>query len=153
MQPFSINIPQAALNDLQDRLARTNWPDQLPGAGAMDWKRGVPLAYIKELADYWRTGYDWRAQEAALNKFPQFTTEIDGQNIHFLHVRSPEPNALPLLLLHGYPSSVIEFMKIIGPLSDPRSYGGDPAEAFHVVAPSLPGFGFLHTGTGSWLGA
>ncbi len=97
--------------------------------------------------------YDWCAQEARLNQFPQFITEIDGQNIHFLHVRSPEPNALPLLLLHGYPSSFVEFMNIIGPLADPRSHGGDPADAFHVVVPSLPGYGYLHTGAGSRVGA
>ncbi|MCI0398106.1 MAG: epoxide hydrolase [Chloroflexi bacterium] len=139
IQPFRINIPQAALDDLRERLARTNWPYELPGA---EWSRGVPVAYMKELAEYWRTGYDWRGQEARLNTFPQFITEIDGQNLHFLHVRSPEPDALPLLILHGYPSSVVEFMNIIGPLADPRAYGGDPADAFHVVVPSLPGFGF-----------
>jgi len=139
VQPFKIDIPQAALDDLHDRLARTNWPYDLPGA---EWSRGVPVAYMKELAEYWRTGYDWRKQEALLNAFPQFTTEIDGQTIYFLHVRSPEPNAVPLLILHGYPSSIAEFMRIIGPLTDPRAYGGDPADAFQLVAPSLPGFGF-----------
>jgi pimeloyl-ACP methyl ester carboxylesterase len=139
VKPFRINIPQAALDDLHERLARTNWPDELPGVA---WSRGVPVSYLQELADYWRTGYDWRAQEARLNEFPQFTTEIDGQTIHFLHVLSPEPNALPLLILHGYPSSVVEFMNIIGALADPRSYGGDAADAFHVVVPSLPGYGF-----------
>jgi len=139
VQPFKIDIPQAALDDLHDRLARTNWPYDLPGA---EWSRGVPVAFMKELAEYWRTGYDWRKQEALLNAFPQFTTEIDGQTIHFLHVRSPEPNAVPLLILHGYPSSIAEFMRIIGPLTDPRAYGGDPADAFQLVAPSLPGFGF-----------
>jgi len=139
VQPFKIDIPQAALDDLHDRLARTNWPYDLPGA---EWSRGVPVAYMKELAEYWRTGYDWRKQEALLNAFPQFTTEIDGQTIHFLHVRSPEPKAVPLLILHGYPSSIAEFMRIIGPLTDPRAYGGDPADAFQLVAPSLPGFGF-----------
>jgi len=142
IQSFSINIPQSTLNDLQDRLAHTNWPDQLPAVDAMDWSRGVPVSYLKELADYWRMGYDWRAQEARLNQFPQFITEIDGQNIHFLHVRSPEQNALPLLILHGYPSSFVEFMNIIGPLAEPRSYGSDTADAFHLVVPSLPGYGF-----------
>jgi pimeloyl-ACP methyl ester carboxylesterase len=102
----------------------------------------VPLDYLKGLAEYWRSGFDWRAQEAKLNRFPQFVTEIDGQTIHFLHVRSPEPNALPLIITHGYPSSVVELIDMIGPLTDPRSHGGDPADAFHVVAPSLPGFGF-----------
>ncbi|KAB2344372.1 epoxide hydrolase family protein [Actinomadura rudentiformis] len=139
IRPFHIDIPQADLDDLRDRLARTRWPDELPGVG---WSYGAPVSYVKELAEYWRTGYDWREHEAALNRFPQFTTEIDGQNIHFLHVRSPEPDALPLILTHGWPGSVAEFMKILGPLADPRAHGGDPADAFHVVAPSLPGFGF-----------
>jgi pimeloyl-ACP methyl ester carboxylesterase len=139
IRPFRIEIPQADLDDLRDRLANTRWPAQLPGVG---WTRGVPVDYLTELADYWRTGYDWRAQEKQLNDIPQFTTEIDGQNIHFLHVRSPEPDALPLIISHGWPGSVAEFLKIIGPLTDPRSYGGDPADAFHVVAPSMPGFGF-----------
>ena len=139
VKPFKINIPQEDLDDLQERLKRTRWPDELPDVG---WSRGVPLGYLKELAEYWRTGYDWRKQEARLNEFPQFTTEIDGQNIHFLHVRSPEPDALPLIITHGYPSSIVEFMNMIGPLTNPRTHGGNPADAFHVVAPSLPGFGF-----------
>jgi pimeloyl-ACP methyl ester carboxylesterase len=139
MQPFKIEVPQSALDDLRERLARTRWPGELPGLG---WSRGVPLGYIKELAGYWRTSFDWRGQEARLNAFPQFATTIDGQNIHFLHVRSPEPEALPLIITHGYPGSVVEFMNFIGPLTDPRSHGGDAADAFHVVAPSLPGFGF-----------
>ncbi|WP_067833816.1 epoxide hydrolase family protein [Actinomadura kijaniata] len=139
INPFRIDIPQADLDDLRARLARTRWPDEPPGTG---WSYGVPSSYARELAEYWRTVYDWRAQEAALNEYPQFTTEIDGQNIHFLHVRSPEPDALPLVLTHGWPGSIAEFMKVIGPLTDPRAHGGDPADAFHVVAPSLPGFGF-----------
>ncbi len=139
IRPFRIAIPQAALDDLRERLARTRWPDELPGAG---WAYGVPLAYMKELAAYWRDGYDWRAWEAKLNEFPQYMTAIDGQTIHFLHVRSPEPNALPLILTHGWPGSIAEFLGIIGPLSDPRAHGGDPAQAFHLVIPSLPGFGF-----------
>jgi epoxide hydrolase len=139
VKPFKINIPQADLDDLQERLKRTRWPDELPDVG---WSRGVPLGYLKELAEYWRTSYDWRKWEARLNEFPQFTTEIDGQNIHFLHVRSPEPDALPLIITHGYPSSIVEFMNMISPLTNPRIHGGDPADAFHVVAPSLPGFGF-----------
>jgi len=141
-QPFSIQISEAAVNDLQDRLAKVNWPDQLPGGDKMDWSRGVPLAYLQELAAYWGTGYDWRAQEARLNTFPQFMTEIDGQNIHFLHVRSAEPNALPLLILHGYPSSFVEYVQMIEQLTNPRAHGGDPADAFHVIIPSLPGYGF-----------
>jgi epoxide hydrolase len=137
-QPFRIEIAPADLDDLRDRLGRTRWPDELPDVG---WAYGVPLGYLKRLADYWRTGYDWRAHEARLNEFGQFTTTIDGQNIHFLHVRSPEPEALPLIATHGWPGSIVEFMKIIGPLTDPRNHGGDPADAFHLVAPSLPGFG------------
>jgi epoxide hydrolase len=139
IRPFRIDISQADLDDLADRLAHTRWPDELPGAG---WEAGVPLGYLKDLAAYWRTDYDWRAHEARLNQFPQFTTGIDGQNVHFLHVRSPEPGALPLVITHGWPGSVAEFMKIIDPLTDPARHGGDSADAFHVVAPSLPGFGF-----------
>lgn len=137
--PFQTNIPQDRLDDLRQRLAHIRWPGEVPGAG---WEAGVPLDYLKDLADYWHTKYDWRAHEARLNEFPQFTTVIDGQTVHFLHVRSPEPGALPLILTHGWPGSVVEFMKIIGPLTDPARHGGDPADAFHVVAPSLPGFGF-----------
>ncbi|MFI7539038.1 epoxide hydrolase family protein [Streptosporangium sp. NPDC049376] len=139
IHPFQIDIPQTRLDDLRGRLAATRWPDELPGVG---WSYGVPVAYARKLADYWRTGFDWRAAEARLNAFPQFTTEVDGQNIHFLHARSPEPDALPLIITHGWPGSVAEFMKIIGPLTDPVSYGGARSDAFHVVAPSIPGFGF-----------
>lgn len=139
IKPFTISIPQEDLDNLRERLAHTRWPDELPGVG---WSRGVPLGYLQELAEYWRTSYDWRAWEAKLNAFPQFSTEIDGQNIHFLHVRSPEPNALPLILTHGYPGSVVEFLEILSLLTDPRADGGDPADAFDVVVPSIPGFGF-----------
>ena len=139
MQPFRIDVPQEDLDDLEERLASTRWPDELPGVG---WSRGVPRGYLQGLADYWRSDYDWRAWEAKLNAFPQYVTEIDGQTIHFLHVRSPEPDALPLIMSHGYPGSFVEFLRMIGPLSDPAAYGGDPADAFHVVAPSIPGFGF-----------
>ncbi|WP_328426704.1 epoxide hydrolase [Micromonospora sp. NBC_00389] len=139
MTPFKIEISQDRLDDLRRRLADARWPSQLPGTS---WEAGVPLGYLKDLADYWGTSYDWRAHEAQLNEFPQFTTAIDGQTVHFLHVRSPEPGALPLIITHGWPGSIVEFMKIIGPLTDPARYGGDPADAFHVVAPSLPGFGF-----------
>ncbi len=139
VKPFTINISQVALDDLQERLKRTRWPNEIKGIG---WSRGVPLDYLKRLAEYWRTQYDWRKQEALLNTFPQFTTEIDGQTIHFLHVRSPEPDALPILLIHSWPGSIVEFTRMIGPLTDPRAHGGDPADAFHVVAPSIPGFGF-----------
>jgi pimeloyl-ACP methyl ester carboxylesterase len=137
--PFRIDVSQADLDDLVSRLAATRWPDELPGVG---WTYGAPLSYVRELAEYWRTAYDWRKHEAALNEFPQFTTELDGQNVHFLHVRSPEPDALPLVLTHGWPGSVAEFTKVIGPLTDPAAHGADPADAFHVVIPSLPGFGF-----------
>jgi pimeloyl-ACP methyl ester carboxylesterase len=139
IRPFRIDIPQADLDDLRDRLARTRWPGKPPGTG---WQAGVPVGYLKDLAGYWATGYDWRAHEAALNQFSQFTTTIDGQNVHFLYVRSPEPGALPLIITHGWPGSVVEFTNIIGPLTDPARHGGDAADAFHVVAPSLPGFGF-----------
>jgi epoxide hydrolase len=139
VRPFRIDIPQPDLDDLRDRLARTRWPDELPGNG---WARGVPTGYLRELAAYWRDGYDWRKHEAALNACPQFTTTIDGAIVHFLHVRSPEPGALPLILTHGWPGSVAEFLRVIGPLADPAAHGGEPADAFHLVIPSLPGYGF-----------
>ena len=146
--PFRIDIPEADLDDLRDRLARTRWPDELPDVG---WSRGVPLGYLKELAEYWRSGYDWRKHEAALNERPQFTTTIDGQKIHFMHVRSPEPDALPLILTHGWPGSIVEFQDVIGQLTDPHAHGGDPGDAFHVVVPSIPGFGFSGpTGEAGW---
>jgi epoxide hydrolase len=137
--PFRIDIPQADLDDLTARLAATRWPDEVTGAGT---SYGMPLAVVKRLAERWTRGYDWRAHEARLNEFPQYATAIDGQNIHFLHVRSAEPGAVPLLLLHGWPGSVLEFADMIGPLTDPRVHGGDPSRAFHVVVPSLPGYGF-----------
>jgi len=139
IQPFRIDIPQADLDDLKARLARARWPDQLPGVG---WDYGIPLSYVKELAGYWRTGYDWRVHERRLNTFPQFTTTIDGQNIHFLHVRSTERDALPLIITHGWPGSIVEFMEVIGPLTNPAAHGGNPADAFHLVVPSIPGYGF-----------
>ena len=139
IRPFRVEVPDEALDDLRNRLDGTRWPSEVAGAG---WSRGVPLGYLKELAGYWRDGFDWRKQEAELNQVPQFTTMIDGQTIHFLHVRSPEPGALPLIVSHGYPGSVVEFLDLLGPLSDPRAHGGDPADAFHLVIPSLPGFGF-----------
>jgi pimeloyl-ACP methyl ester carboxylesterase len=139
IRPFRIEIPEAQLDDLRERLERTRWPGELPGVG---WSRGVPLSYLKELAEYWGTRYDWRRHEARLNSFPQFTTEIDGQRIHFLHVRSPERGALPLVLTHGWPGSVVEFIELIEPLTNPRAHGGEPSAAFDLVIPSLPGFGF-----------
>ncbi|MFI5896977.1 epoxide hydrolase family protein [Actinoplanes sp. NPDC051513] len=138
-KPFRVDIPQTALDELRHRLAGTRWPDELPGVG---WEYGVSKGYLTELVEYWRTGYDWRRHEARLNAVPQFTTEIDGQTVHFLHVCSPEPDALPLIITHGWPSTVYDFLDILGPLTDPRAHGGDPADAFHVVAPSLPGFAF-----------
>jgi pimeloyl-ACP methyl ester carboxylesterase len=134
IRPFRIEIPQADLDYLHDRLANARWPGELPGVG---WDRGMPLGYLKELAGYWRTQYDWRAAEAQLNSRPQFITEIDGQRIHFLHVRSAEPGAKPLLMTHGFPSSVAEFMHLIEPLVSPAA-----GQAFHVVVPSLPGYAF-----------
>ena len=148
IEEFRISIPQADLDDLADRLARTRWPSSLPGAAwdhgapGAGWERGVPVGYLRELVEYWRDGFDWRAQEARLNSYPQYTTWIDGQKIHFLHVKSPEPDAAPLLLLHGWPGSVVEFTRVIGPLSDPRAHGDGSAPAFDLVIPSLPGFGF-----------
>ncbi|GIH67804.1 microsomal epoxide hydrolase [Sphaerimonospora thailandensis] len=148
MRPYRLEIPQADIDDLHRRIAATRWPDEPPGGG---WHRGVPLGYLKELAEYWRTGYDWRAAEARLNQYDQFRTEIDGATVHFLHVESPEPGATPLLLTHGWPGSVAEFLDVIGPLSDPRAHGGDPADAFHLVIPSIPGFGFSgHTREAGW---
>lgn len=140
IKPFTIDIPQADIDDLRDRLTRTRWTNrQLPDVG---WDRGVPTEALKELVGYWAEGYDWRAQEARMNSFPQFTTEIDGTNVHFLHVRSPEPDAFPLILTHGWPGTFAEYLDVIGPLTDPRSHGGDPADAFHLVLPSTPGFTF-----------
>lgn len=137
--PFRSNIAAAAIADLHRRLDSVRWPAQLPGTG---WEAGVPVDYLERIADYWRHRFDWRAQEARLNALPQFTTTIDGQTIHFIHARSPEPEATPLLITHGWPGSVIEFLNIVEPLCNPRAFGGDPRDAFHVIAPSIPGFGF-----------
>jgi len=139
IRPYRISVPQTDVDDLRERLGRTRWAPDLPGTG---WTRGVPTAYLRELATYWATEYDWRVQEAALNAYPQFLTTIDGATVHFLHVRSAEPNARPLLLLHGWPGSIVEFLDLIGPLTNPAAHGGDPADAFHLVIPSLPGYGF-----------
>jgi pimeloyl-ACP methyl ester carboxylesterase len=137
--PFTYHAPESALDDLRQRLAQARWPEREPVG---DWSQGVPLAKLRALVDYWRTDYDWRRCEATLNGFDQYRTAIDGLDIHFLHVRSPHADALPILITHGWPGSVIEFFKIIGPLTDPAAHGGNAADAFHVVAPSLPGFGF-----------
>jgi microsomal epoxide hydrolase len=147
MHPYRTAIPQADLDDLRARIAATRWPAALGDDG---WDRGVPVAYLRELAEYWSTNYDWRAAEAEINKYPQFTTEIDGQNVHFLHVRSPEENAQPMIMSHGWPGSFVEFLDVIGPLTDPAKYGGDPADAFHLVIPSMPGFGFSGRAEPGW---
>lgn len=139
VRPFQVAIPQADLDDLAARLARVRWPERETVA---DWSQGVPLAALQSLVAYWRAHYDWRRAEAALNAWPQFLTGIDGLDIHFLHVRSPHPDALPLILTHGWPGSVQEFLKVVGPLTDPEAYGGRAEDAFHVVIPSLPGYGF-----------
>jgi pimeloyl-ACP methyl ester carboxylesterase len=137
--PFESHIPEVVLADLRDRLSRTRFPDQLPEAG---WDYGTELSFVQALCEHWRTRFDWRAAEARFNAFPHFKTEIHGENLHFYHIRSPEPDALPLIITHGYPGSVAEFLDIFGPLSDPGRYGGDRGDAFHVVAPSIPGYGF-----------
>jgi len=139
IKPFRVEIPQSELDDLAARLSAARWPNEVAGAGT---SYGIPLAVTRRLAERWRGGYDWRAAEARLNQLPQFTTTVDGQLIHFIHVTSPEPDAVPLLLMHGWPSTVLEFGNVIGPLTDPRAHGGDPSRAFDVVVPSLPGFGF-----------
>jgi pimeloyl-ACP methyl ester carboxylesterase len=138
-QPFQINIPQSALEDLQTRLANTRWPDEASGAG---WSMGTSLAYMKDLVDYWQTKYDWRKHEAMLNKFQHFKTEIDGTNIHFIHEKSKGKNSTPILLTHGWPDSFYRFHKIIPMLTDPEKYGGKAEDSFDVIIPSIPGFGF-----------
>jgi pimeloyl-ACP methyl ester carboxylesterase len=137
--PFRIEVPDEALADLRDRLRRTRWPEP---ETVDDWSQGIPLTYVQELCRYWTDEYDWRRSEARLNALPQYRTTIDGLGIHFIHVRSPQENALPLIITHGWPGSIVEFLKVIGPLADPAAHGGDPADAFHVVCPSLPGYGF-----------
>lgn len=139
IKPFSIDIPQSTLDELAAKLASTRLPAPLPGD---DWNTGVPVSWLASLVEYWRTSYDWRAAEKELNSYPQFTTEIEGQRIHFIHVRSAEPDALPLMLTHGWPGSIVEFLDLIGPLTDPVAHGGQASDAFHVVIPALPGFGF-----------
>jgi epoxide hydrolase len=139
MEPFRIEIPDADLEDLRDRLRRTRWPEAATAGG---WTQGVPLDYLRELCAYWAQDYDWRATEARLNAVPQFRAQTDGLGIHLLHVRSPEPAATPLVMTHGWPGSVVEFLDVIGPLTDPAAHGGDPADAFDVVCPAPPGYGF-----------
>lgn len=138
-EEFRIQIEDAALEDLHQRLAHARLPDQIEGAG---WEYGIPIDYLARLLDYWRDDYDWRAEESRLNALPHFQTTIDGQRIHFIHARSTHEDALPLLLTHGWPGSIVEFLDVIPRLTQPESHGGDPGDAFHVVAPSLPGYGF-----------
>ena len=147
IRPFKAQVPQAALDDLRRRIADTRWPDK-----ETDQSQGVPLARLQELVRYWGTGYDWRKAEAKLNALPQFITNIDGVDIHFIHVRSRHPNALPLIVTHGWPGSVIEQLKIIGPLTDPTAHGGRAEDAFDIVIPSVPGFGFSARPTGTGWG-
>lgn len=142
IKSFRIAISPAEIDDLKNRLAATRWPADGPDTG---WSRGVPASYLKNLADYWADGFDWPAQEADLNQIPQYVTDVGGLGIHFLHVRSPHPDAMPVLLIHGWPSSPFEFRKVIEPLTNPA----DPADAFHVVIPSLPGMGFSPASTGN----
>ena len=139
VEPFRIAVPDDDLVDLRDRLHRTRWPER---ECVNDWSQGIPLAYTRELAGHWADVYDWRAREAALNRFDQFMTEIDGLDIHFIHQRSPHAHALPLIITHGWPGSIAEFHKVIEPLTDPTAHGGQAEDAFHVVCPSLPGYGF-----------
>jgi len=139
IRPFKIHVDDAVLVDLRGRLGRTRWPNELDDTG---WEYGVPVGYVKDLVDHWRTKYDWRAEERRLNQFDQLITHIDGIDIHFIHQRSKKKNATPLVIVHGWPGSVVEFTKIIGPLVDPVAHGGKAEDAFHVICPSLPGFGF-----------
>jgi pimeloyl-ACP methyl ester carboxylesterase len=139
VEPFRVEVPEATLEDLRLRLARARFPSQIEGAG---WDYGTELSYLERLCRYWKDEYDWRAQEAGLNSFDQYRTVVDGQPIHFIHARSPERHAVPLLIVHGWPGSVVEFQKVIGPLTDPAGHGADPSDAFHVVCPSLPGYAF-----------
>ena len=138
IRPFTIDVPATVLDDLRQRLHRTRWPEAAP---IDDWQQGVPLAWLQAICAHWADGYDWPARQALLNRHPQFVTTVDGLDIHFIHVRSPHPGALPLLLTHGWPGSVVEFQQVIGPLSDPVAHGGHAVDAFDLVIPSLPGFG------------
>lgn len=139
LTPFTVNVAEGALDDLRQRLARARWPEP---ATVPDWSQGVPVSWLRDLCEYWERQYDWRRLETRLNALPQFTTELDGVDVHFLHLRSPHPDALPLILTHGWPGSVVEFLDVVDPLVDPTAHGGELGDAFHVVCPSLPGFGF-----------
>ena len=139
IEPFEIQVDDSLLDDLHYRLSRTRFPDQIEGTG---WDYGIPIDYLRDLVDYWLQAYDWRAQEARLNQFDHFRTTIDGQSIHFVHSRSPNPEAFPLLLTHGWPGSIAEFLDVIPPLTFPDAHGGQSIDSFHIIAPSLPGYGF-----------
>ena len=148
IEPFEIDVSDLVLDDLADRLATTRFPDELDDTG---WEYGMPVGYLRELVEYWRHAYDWRTHEAQLNELANFRTEIDGQQIHFVHARATDADALPLLLIHGWPGSVVEFLDVIPKLIDPQNHGGRAADAFHVVVPSLPGYGFSEpTRTRGW---
>lgn len=148
IEPFEVRVDDAVLDDLQRRLATTRFPDQIPDTG---WDYGVPVDYLRELVDHWRDAYDWRVHEARLNELPHHRTTVDGQSIHFVHARSRHDDALPLLLIHGWPGSIVEFLEVIPRLTDPEAHGGSASDAFHVVAPSLPGYGFSEvTRTRGW---
>lgn len=150
IRDFQIDIPQSALDDLQTRLAITRWPDPEP---VEDWSQGIPLTYVQQVADYWRDSYNWRRCEQMLNRYPHHITEIDGVDIHFMHIRSPEASARPLIMTHGWPGSIVEFMDVIGPLTDPVAHGGEAKDAYHLVIPSLPGYGFSGKPTETGWGA
>ena len=137
--PYQISVPDEVLDDLHDRLSKTRWPEK---ELVEDWSQGIPLNYVQEMSEYWLTSYDWRKREVALNRFDQFTTQVAGCDIHFIHQRSPHAEATPLILSHGWPGSVVEFHKVIEPLTNPTDHGGNAEDAFHVVCPSLPGYGF-----------
>jgi len=148
VERFAIHVDDAVLDDLDRRLAQTRFPDQIDGTG---WEYGIPIEYLRHLVEYWRADYDWRAQEARLNELAHFRTRLDGQSIHFIHARGAREDALPLLVVHGWPGSVVEFLDIIPMLTTPEAHGGEPGDAFHVVAPSLPGYGFSEpTRTRGW---
>lgn len=142
IRPFQIAISDSEIDDLKQRLKLTRWPDQIPGT---EWKYGAKTQYIQSICNYWLEEYDWRKHEAELNRFPQYKTDIDGHEIHFIHARSQHDNATPILISHGWPGTIVEFMKIIDPLIDPESHGGNAEDAFHVICPSLPGYGFSGT--------
>jgi pimeloyl-ACP methyl ester carboxylesterase len=139
IEKFTVRVEEAVLDDLKERLARTRWPDQMDGVG---WDYGSELGAVRELCEYWRDKFDWRRVEAELNRYEQGTTQVDGQKLHFLHARSKHANAFPLVITHGWPGSILEFTKILGPLTDPTAHGGSERDAFHVVCPSIPGYGF-----------